>query len=234
MNYSTFSEWFFYEIVILKTDRLLTLSFSAGRVKCANSMKITEWGKTERGNAMKQSVHASWKQFTTRSTLFECDLMWREIVMAFFHRKNLKKIANSKCFNSPLNDPMYRFPMMCHNSGSPVFRAMIKCCLQGETSKCVMRPPGTVMQRICDGSGTGSQPVSGTSCQKSFAILAKNFQRKNFTLKKSLSYQWNRVAVTPCDRGANCDAEQWILAFVGRHRPEPWNQLQGVRNTQHV
>lgn len=65
----------------------------------------------------------------------------------------------------PLNVPIIRLLMMCHNWGSPVFLAMIKCCLHGETSKWVIGPPGTVMQRICDGSGTGNQPVSGTSCE---------------------------------------------------------------------
>lgn len=65
----------------------------------------------------------------------------------------------------PLNVPIIRLLMMCHSCGSPVFLAMIKCCLHGETSKWVIGPPGTVMQRIWDGSGTGNQPVSGTSCE---------------------------------------------------------------------
>ncbi len=52
---------------------------------------------------------------------------------------------------------------MCHNWGSPVFLANIKYCLQGETSNIVIGPPETVIHRIWDGSGTGSQPVKGTN-----------------------------------------------------------------------
>jgi hypothetical protein len=39
----------------------------------------------------------------------------------------------------------------------------MRYCLHGDTSNWLICPPGTVMQRICDGSGTGSQPVSGTN-----------------------------------------------------------------------
>lgn len=67
----------------------------------------------------------------------------------------------------PLKVPMMRLLMMCHNCGSPDFLAIIRYCLHGDTSKCVIGPPGTVMHRICDGRGTGSQPVSGTNCKNS-------------------------------------------------------------------
>lgn len=54
--------------------------------------------------------------------------------------------------------------MICHNWGSPVFFAIIKYCLHGETSSNEIGNPGTIMQRICDGNGTESHPVNGTSC----------------------------------------------------------------------
>lgn len=78
-------------------------------------------------------------------------------------------------FSLPLKVPMIRLLMMCHSWGSPVFLAMMRCCLHGDTSKCVIGPPGTVMQRICDGRGTGNQPVKGTSC-KCFEYFCYNLQ----------------------------------------------------------
>lgn len=64
----------------------------------------------------------------------------------------------------PLNAPTSVLLMMCHSCGSPVFFASTRYCLHGDTSNWVIAPPGTVMHRICDGSGTGNQPVSGTNC----------------------------------------------------------------------
>lgn len=154
MNYSISLQWFFNNEIVLSqwNGKLLTLS-SSGWVRVPSE---TRWKKPRQ--FIHTIFHAPWK-FTTRAA-FEWSLMLHEIVM-----------TSSFASHSPLNDPMYRFPMMCHNSGSPVFLAMIKCCLQGETSKCVIRPPGTVMQRICDGRGTGSQPVKGTNCQNIYVEL---------------------------------------------------------------
>ena len=64
--------------------------------------------------------------------------------------------------NLPLKVPTKVLLIMCHNWGSPVFGESIRCCLQCDTSRWAIGPPGTVIQRICDGNGTGNQPVSGT------------------------------------------------------------------------
>lgn len=121
---------------------------------------------------------------------------------------------------------------MCHNWGSPAFLAMIRYCLHGDTSKCVMGPPGTVMHRIWDGSGTGNHPVSGTNCKKNIKVIwwtCIHINKNTFvwvsskTMKKT--YQWNRVAITPSSRWLNCDAQKGVLTLVSRNRSQPWNQL---------
>lgn len=54
--------------------------------------------------------------------------------------------------------------MICQSCASPTFGDITKCCLEGATVMDRMGPvPVTVIVRICDGRGTGSQPVSGTS-----------------------------------------------------------------------
>lgn len=64
----------------------------------------------------------------------------------------------------PLNVCTRLLLIICHNCGSPTFGAITKCCLSGETSNVLITPvPVTVIQRICDGRGTGSQPVNGTN-----------------------------------------------------------------------
>lgn len=61
--------------------------------------------------------------------------------------------------------------MMCHNCASPVFGATTKCCLDGATAIHLMGPgPEIVIVRICDGNGTGSQPVKGTCFLELFFV----------------------------------------------------------------
>ena len=60
------------------------------------------------------------------------------------------------------------------------------CCFEGATSMNRMGPvPVTVMVRICEGSGTGSQPVSGTSSgtvYPSHQAVAERAERVLFTV----------------------------------------------------
>lgn len=92
---------------------------------------------------------------------------------------------------------MLRLLMMCHNCGSPVFLAMTRYCLHGDTSKCVIGPPGTVMQRIWDGRGTGNQPVSGTSW-KMFQIYSGILEISLFNLPTELcSHRTKQSPIVP-------------------------------------
>lgn len=54
--------------------------------------------------------------------------------------------------------------IICHNCASPIVGEMIKCCFDGAKQIDRIGPvPETVIVRICEGNGTGNQPVNGTN-----------------------------------------------------------------------
>lgn len=66
--------------------------------------------------------------------------------------------------NLPFNVCTKLLLIMCHSCASPTCGAIIKCCFDGAiTSERITPVPVTVIVRICDGNGTGNQPVNGTN-----------------------------------------------------------------------